>query len=502
MPILPDTEAAKLLEGGSPDWSDPGLDEQLRERLGPDYRVYTRYVRVLRRRIEHFSRKLGLDQGTMLPPWILNTGVDKGLRDKFFRDTWRRIKGGFDTSAMNRLLAEIQGSINQLAKFTKGSAAVAPKRVALQNCKNSRNWLQFRDHARRLFKSLGSHWFCACLHSHRASLRLDIRQMSPMHEEKEVKFNILFSNDTNAAATTSTSIPWNWLQVDVQPLPSTSKQTTTTMSSQRQGTKHVSFDLQDTLKPSVAGSSASVPRSSSSASKINDLCDVLSQRLQSLSCVGYLDDHEFQQHMFMSADIMDADESQEIVSFYDIKFAHGLGVKEKYALALTVASAVLHLQATPWLKERWCLDDIHFIRGSKVPTLINRPYVTKTIFSPNGSQGFIDIKDQPRVALIEISFGVPILSLREKADPDFPGISGLTEFWIATRLVHHEVIKDREHDEYAEVVFRCMKGSLSTGASRLNLEDAKVQQSFYEDVVLPLQRLNQMLHKDDDVGVT
>lgn len=66
MPILPDTEAAKLLEGGSPDWSDPGLDEQLRERLGPDYRVYTRYVRVLRRRIEHFSRKLGLDQGTML----------------------------------------------------------------------------------------------------------------------------------------------------------------------------------------------------------------------------------------------------------------------------------------------------------------------------------------------------------------------------------------------------------------------------------------------------
>lgn len=190
----------------------------------------------------------------------------------------------------------------------------------------------------------------------------------------------------------------------------------------------------------------------------------------------------------------------------------------RYALALTVASAVLHLQATPWLKERWCLDDIHFIRGSKVPTLINRPYVTKTIFSPNGSQGFIDIKDQPSlqacpciandtifalgVALIEISFGVPILSLREKADPDFPGISGLTEFWIATRLVHHEVIKDREHDEYAEVVFRCMKGSLSTGASRLNLEDAKVQQSFYEDVVLPLQRLNQMLHKDDDVGVT
>ncbi|KAL9046253.1 MAG: hypothetical protein Q9214_000864 [Letrouitia sp. 1 TL-2023] len=294
------------------------------------------------------------------------------------------------------------------------------------------------------------------------------------------------------------------------------------ISPQRQGTKHVSFNLQDTSKPSGASHSASAQRpSSSSASKISDLCGVLSQRLQSLSCVGYLDDHEFQQHMFVSADGMDTDEFQEIISFYDIlrlKFAHGLGVKEKYALAHTVASAVLHLQATPWLKERWCLDDIHFIRGNKVSTLINRAYVTKNIFSPSGSQGFIDINNHPSlqacacianetifalgVALIEISFGVPILSLREKSDPDVPEIPGLTEFCIATRLVNHEAIKEREHDEYAEVVFRCVKGSLSTGASRLNLEDAKVQQSFYEDVVLPLQRLNQMLHNEDDVGIT
>lgn len=65
MPILPDIEAAKLLEGESPIWNDPVLDKQLCERLGTDYDVYTRYVRNLRRRIEHFSRKLGLDQVTM-----------------------------------------------------------------------------------------------------------------------------------------------------------------------------------------------------------------------------------------------------------------------------------------------------------------------------------------------------------------------------------------------------------------------------------------------------
>lgn len=110
--------------------------------------------------------------------------------------------------------------------------------------------------------------------------------------------------------------------------------TMTTIPPQRQGTKHVSFDLHNTSKPTVAGFSTSAPRSpSSSAPKINDLCGVLSQNPQNPSCVGYLDDHEFQQHMFVSGDGIDLDESQDIVCFYDIlrlKFPHGLGVKEKY----------------------------------------------------------------------------------------------------------------------------------------------------------------------------
>lgn len=180
---------------------------------------------------------------------------------------------------------------------------------------------------------------------------------------------------------------------------------------------------------------------------------------------------------------------------------------------------MLHLQATPWLRKNWCLDDIHFIRGNKASTPIKQAYVTKRLFSANDSgQESTDAKDQPRlqacaciadetifalgVALIEISFGVPILSLRDKGDPEVAGISGLTEFCIATRLVNQEVIKEREHDEYAEVVWRCVTGSLSTsGASRLSLEDARVQQSFHDNVVLPLQRLNQMLVKTEKISI-
>ena len=103
------------------------------------------------------------------------------------------------------------------------------------------------------------------------------------------------------------------------------------------------------------------------------------------------------------------------------------------------------------------------------------------------------------VALIEISFGTPILSLKDKADPECPGFPGSTEYFIAMRLVNQDVIRKRDGDMYAEVVLRCVKGLLNTGTSRLDFDNMK---SFYEDVVLPLQRVNQVLCTEKDVGIT
>ena len=66
VPILPDVEAANLLEGGVPQWENPMLDKRLREHLGSDYEVYTRAVKHLKEIIDHFIKKLGLDTATML----------------------------------------------------------------------------------------------------------------------------------------------------------------------------------------------------------------------------------------------------------------------------------------------------------------------------------------------------------------------------------------------------------------------------------------------------
>ena len=148
-----------------------------------------------------------------------NAEVDKKLRDRFFRHTWQRIRGGFDTSAVSRLLVEIQSSIKHIADFTAGSTAVAPKRVALQKRTHARYWLRNRDYARRVFECLHSHWSCACPRQHCASLRLDIGPNPTMCEEKETNFNVLLSYDAKLTTGSAACLPWSWREVDIQLVP-------------------------------------------------------------------------------------------------------------------------------------------------------------------------------------------------------------------------------------------------------------------------------------------
>lgn len=180
----------------------------------------------------------------------------------------------------------------------------------------------------------------------------------------------------------------------------------------------------------------------------------------------------------------------------------------RYKLALNVASAVLQLHATPWLRERWCLDDIHFLSNKDNLLSITTPYVSKTVALSEDASQNQDPADQPEtqafncianemtfalgVALIEISYGVPIIQLKKPGDLE---IEGLTRFVIAARLVNQNEIKNRDHDKYAEVVLRCVKGQLSTlHTLPLSLEETKVQQSFYDEVILPLQEVNDSLN--------
>ena len=101
----------------------------------------------------------------------------------------------------------------------------------------------------------------------------------------------------------------------------------------------MTFNVQSISKPSLNSFMISVPRSSStSTSRINDLCSFLGQSPHSPCNMGHLDHQEFEHRVSMGKP-SDVDQAQEMLCFSDIlghKGAHCLGVKDKYAASYQV----------------------------------------------------------------------------------------------------------------------------------------------------------------------
>jgi hypothetical protein len=125
---------------------------------------------------------------------------------------------------------------------------------------------------------------------------------------------------------------------------------------------------------------------------------------------------------------------------------------------------------------------------------VNHPYVSLTFASPSGLQNPNSTKRRRcvknelvfalGVALLELSWGKPLLSLKAPEDLNDQGNEdSMTEFSIATRLA--DSIHNRELPNYAKAVVRCIHCNFDTFT--YDFDDKDFRERFYEGVVLPLQ---------------
>lgn len=161
---------------------------------------------------------------------------------------------------------------------------------------------------------------------------------------------------------------------------------------------------------------------------------------------------------------------------------------DKYTLAYTLASAVLQLYDTPWLPTAWSSNDIFILKTSAGNTLPSQFYALRTFRSPSAQVARARtrrcIKNEMvfalGVALLELSYGQPLLSLKTPEDLNDQGMEdSMTEVSIATRLA------DREMDNYAKSVSRCIRCSFDTFSC--NFEDRGFREKFLNGVVTPLR---------------
>jgi len=144
---------------------------------------------------------------------MVDNVVDEKLRKEFFKKSWTRIRGGFNSERHKLLVAEIRDDIEQLCNFTKGAINLEDIYCEQSSLAISRYWLGIQSHMHRLYNALYSVWSQSCsLHTHRAKLKLDVpKDDESYHETPQFNFSFLLGDNT----TSMRSLPWKWRDVAV-----------------------------------------------------------------------------------------------------------------------------------------------------------------------------------------------------------------------------------------------------------------------------------------------
>lgn len=164
-----------------------------------------------------------------------------------------------------------------------------------------------------------------------------------------------------------------------------------------------------------------------SLQEVKDLCASIQQLHKSSPCIGFSFDTKSKLRGTYAVDALDAKQmtSSEFFTLEQLLVqpplrngrAIRLSKKERYSLALTLASSTLQLNATPWFKDEWCAKDIVFHQTDSGPRLvdIDRPYVgskaeLRTAVNNAGAKRGFQNKNTVllalAVALLELYFGV------------------------------------------------------------------------------------------------
>lgn len=253
--------------------------------------------------------------------------------------------------------------------------------------------------------------------------------------------------------------------------------------------------------PTSAGAEASP----SSLQEVKDLCASIQQLHATSPCIGfsfdtknklrgaYTVDIPPEKHVAPSAFI-------SLEQLLDIKGRAKLNKKERYSLALTLASSTLQLNATPWFKDQWCAKDILFLENKAGTRLADMecPYVL-----PKGNEVATTVKAGPKrgfqnkntvllalaVSLLELYFGVSAEKHRELEEQP----AGAFNVWALCAMAYEWADEEQENlsAAFSGAVSHCLRCFNDPSS---NLQDVEFLQAAVECIVLPLQEeLHQFL---------
>lgn len=431
---------------------------------------------------------------------------------------------------------EIRRANLGLRECTQQSIALEPTRRKRRSGRPVAELKIIRDHAASLYQVLMTDkaWICTCKAYHLASLRLEARPRTIDDVRANVPqprgFRVLLSF-ADGKSHVGTMAQWDEVEI-IASLDSCSRP----LASGR--------PCPPTLTPDSDGSRTVGREDTDSAETtwkcIEDICSALCATNRGKREIGLLidDTPNKQKHRLYRADTFIESQASS-KSLEDLLRSRrelgdqGLSRKARLQIAVVLASSVLQLDGTSWLKRDWSSGDIFFHEGtnqlpaagvgqsqascrqtsleSRRPTDLTNgmgkysyPYMSwqrccqaavpsqEPLQPPNhmvhsGSLLALGL------TLVELCFGRNLMDLRKPQDMN--GDETSMRLKTATRL--HGLIYDEMGGSYGDVVRRCLFQPFDVREMSLDIED--VQQRVLENVVAPL--MEELKNFDTEIRV-
>lgn len=169
-----------------------------------------------------------------------------------------------------------------------------------------------------------------------------------------------------------------------------------------------------------------------------------------------------------------------------------LSLRYKRELALTMAIALLGLHEETWLRQGCTKETISFFHTSNDKLDFQRPFIS-TYFEDVAKLGALPTHvshGNPRILalgilLLEIHKWKPIETFRQNDDLSAGDeLNAYTDFLVVDREAEH--LDDCSLD-YRDAIVACMKTTWVGTDEEVSLEDPRVREGLYKDVITPLK---------------
>lgn len=497
LPVMNDVgEVARLVaDPGGKDWSSKALQERLEGRLQESCSLYIEIIREMNKTAEELRKELSLDKATVQSKLVpaepkkqrrpsspqppSKPSKFASAKSKWDYETFR-LKFSFNEPVRDKLFDQLKECNRRLEKLLNTSDKVS----ALQNaaCANTKQTSALETAFKKawkksdlLFKALQKAWQCSCQQYHFANLRLEHRT------HPDICFEVILMF---VAPSSQVNTPWSWRELQCGPMISCSFPHKLMKPSTAPQSSHCPSSCTPTPAPSPTAARqkrVAFTKPTPTVPKIEfgflvdpsvELCQLLGDK-ECGKCMGIIghDDETYHLHPFTKRKRPDKSSPLTLDHILSNNFEGHLTRRQRYSIALLLASSVAQLQFTAWLRTGLKKEDILFFpcEDDDCSVPYHEPFICQgfPLHHPATSNAEVNNCDfySLGILLLELCFGRRLEDhpLRKR----YPAEAGETKqaFDLVAALKWSQSVGDEGGDEYASAVKWCFIGANNANQS-------------------------------------